>query len=179
MFSLPCLICLSVCLLAHFSRSASSARRWASPAPSSSRACSAALLAARQTRRLLLALRMCGPLSARIHHALCPHDMCLFDTWHSSCTEVAFSCCPLGLHLALVPLLGFHFALVAHWASTSLSCSTSLATLTESFPCNMNSWPSSHSICRCDVCDGSQDDGRRTVFEQSVQRITSKETAQT
>ena len=35
------------------------------------------------------------------------------------------------------------------------------------------------SICRCDVCDGSQDDGRRTVSEQSVQRITSKETAQT
>ena len=33
--------------------------------------------------------------------------------------------------------------------------------------------------CRCDVCDGSQDDGRRTVSEQSVQRITSKETAQT
>ena len=30
-----------------------------------------------------------------------------------------------------------------------------------------------------DVCDGSQDDGRRTVSEQSVQRITSKETAQT
>ena len=93
-FSLPCLVCLSVCLLPHFSRSASSARRWASPAPSSSRACSAALLAARQTRRLPLALRMCGPLSTRIHHALCHHVMCLFDTWHSSCTEFAFSCCP-------------------------------------------------------------------------------------
>ena len=35
------------------------------------------------------------------------------------------------------------------------------------------------AVCRCDVCDGSQDDGRRTVSEQSVQRITSKETAQT
>ena len=80
-FSLPCLICLSVCLFSHFSRSASSARRRASPAPSSSRACSAALLAARQTRRLPLALRMCGPLSTRIHHALCHHVMCLFDTW--------------------------------------------------------------------------------------------------
>ena len=34
-------------------------------------------------------------------------------------------------------------------------------------------------LCRCDVCDGSQDDGRKTVSEQSVQRITSKETAQT
>ena len=31
-----------------------------------------------------------------------------------------------------------------------------------------------HEWCRCDVCDGSQDDGRRTVSEQSVQRITSK-----
>ena len=95
-FSLPCLICLSVCLFPPFSRSASSARGRASPAPSSSRACSAALLAARQTRRLPLALRMCGPLSTRIHHALCHHVMCLFDTWHSSCTEFAFSCCPPG-----------------------------------------------------------------------------------
>ena len=39
--------------------------------------------------------------------------------------------------------------------------------------------PLSLGPCRCDVCDGSQDDGRRTVSEQSVQRITSKETAQT
>ena len=54
------------------------------------------LLTARQTRRLPLALRMCGPLSTRIHHALCHHVMCLFDTWHSSCTEFAFSCCPPG-----------------------------------------------------------------------------------
>ena len=30
-FSLPCLVCLSVCLLPHFSHSASSARRWTSP----------------------------------------------------------------------------------------------------------------------------------------------------
>ena len=30
-----------------------------------------------------------------------------------------------------------------------------------------------------DVCDCSQDDGRKTVSEQGVQRITSKETAQT
>ena len=36
-----------------------------------------------------------------------------------------------------------------------------------------------HPFCRCDVCDCSQDDGRKTVFEQGVQRITSKETAQT
>ena len=34
-------------------------------------------------------------------------------------------------------------------------------------------------MCRCDVCDCSQDDGRKTVSEQGVQRITSKETAQT
>ena len=35
------------------------------------------------------------------------------------------------------------------------------------------------ALCRCDVCDESQDDGRKTVSEPSVQRITSKETAQT
>ena len=34
-------------------------------------------------------------------------------------------------------------------------------------------------FCRCDVCVCSQDDGRKTVSEQGVQRITSKETAQT
>ena len=39
--------------------------------------------------------------------------------------------------------------------------------------------PEGVRFCRCDVCDGSQDDGRKTVSEQSVQRITSKETAQT
>ena len=33
--------------------------------------------------------------------------------------------------------------------------------------------------CRCDVSDCGQDDGRKTVSEQGVQRITSKETAQT
>ena len=38
---------------------------------------------------------------------------------------------------------------------------------------------SSATNCRCDVCDSSQDDGRRTVSEQGVQCITSKETAQT
>ena len=38
------------------------------------------------------------------------------------------------------------------------------------------------SCCRCEVCDYDQDDGRKTVFEQGVQRVTSKskkETAQT
>ena len=44
---------------------------------------------------------------------------------------------------------------------------------------NKNKGIALHHICRCDVCDGSQDDGRRKVSEQSVQRITSKETAQT
>ena len=37
-------------------------------------------------------------------------------------------------------------------------------------------------LCRCDVCDCGQDDGRKTVSEQGVQRITSKskeETSQT
>ena len=38
------------------------------------------------------------------------------------------------------------------------------------------------TICRCDVCDYGQDDGRKTVSKQRVQRFTSKseeETAQT
>ena len=38
------------------------------------------------------------------------------------------------------------------------------------------------SCCRCEVCDYDQDDGRKTVSEQGVQRVTSKskkETAQT
>ena len=37
-------------------------------------------------------------------------------------------------------------------------------------------------MCRCEVCDCDQDDGRKTVSEQGVQRVTSKskkETAQT
>ena len=38
---------------------------------------------------------------------------------------------------------------------------------------------SSATNCRCDVCDCGQDDGRKTVSAQGVQRITSKETAQT
>ena len=42
--------------------------------------------------------------------------------------------------------------------------------------------PFQSTNCRCDVCDCDQDDGRKTVSEQGVQRITSKskdETAQT
>ena len=33
--------------------------------------------------------------------------------------------------------------------------------------------------CGCDVCDESQDDGRTTISEANVQRITSRKTAQT
>ena len=85
---------LSVSLFpSHFSPSASSAPSRVSPTQLPLRTCSAACLAARQVLRRLLAVRMCGPLSTRIHHALCHHVMCLFDTWHSSCTEFPFSCC--------------------------------------------------------------------------------------
>ena len=75
-----------------------------SPTQFPSRTCSAACLAARQVLRRPLALRMCGPLSTRTHHAFCHHVMCLFDTWLSSCTEfTSSSSCP-------------------PWAFTSLSC---------------------------------------------------------
>ena len=80
---LPC----SHFFLPRFSPSASSARLWVSSTPSLSRACSAALLAARQIRRRPRAVRMCGPLSTRIHHAFLHHVMCLFDTSCSSCIE--------------------------------------------------------------------------------------------
>ena len=66
--------CLSVCrpsFLPHRScLSASSALHRVSPTPSPSRASSAALLAARQTMRLPLALRMLDPSSIQIHDAL-------------------------------------------------------------------------------------------------------------
>ena len=65
--------CLSVCLFPHFSHFASSAGHWVSSTLSPSRACSAALLAARQTRRRPLALRMLDPSSIRIHHAFPRH----------------------------------------------------------------------------------------------------------
>ena len=102
------------------SSSASSAKRWVSPTPSLSRACSAALLAARQTRRRPRAVRMCGPLFTRIHHAFLHHVMCLFDTSFSSCIEFSF-------------LASTHFSCVVtsfaswcpSWASTSLSSSCS------------------------------------------------------
>ena len=77
---LPC----SRFFLHHFSPSASSAELWVSSTLSSSRACSAALLAARQIRRRPRAVRMCGPPSTRIHHASRHHVMCLFDTSLSS-----------------------------------------------------------------------------------------------
>ena len=64
---LPC----SRFFLPHFSASASSAELWVSLALSSSRACSAALMAAHQIRRRPRAVRMCGPPSIRIHHRCC------------------------------------------------------------------------------------------------------------
>ena len=100
--SLLFLFCPVSPLSPFFSLSLSSHR--VSPTQFPSRTCSAACLAARQVLRRPLALRMCGPFSTRIHHALCHHVMCLFDTWHSSRTEFTSSSC--------LP-----------WASTFLSCS--------------------------------------------------------
>ena len=64
--------------------SASSAKLWVSPTPSLSRACSAALLAARQTRRRPRAVCMCGPLSTRIHHAFLHHFLHALNSLPSS-----------------------------------------------------------------------------------------------
>ena len=89
--SLLFLCCLSSSLSPFFSLSLSSHQ--VSPTQFPSRTCSAACLAARQVLRRPLALRMCGPLSTRIHHALCHHVMCLFDTWHSSGSEFTSSSC--------------------------------------------------------------------------------------
>ena len=104
----------------HFSPSVSLAKLWVSSTLSSSRACSAALLAARQIRRRPRAVRMCGPLSTRIHHAFLHHVMCLFDTSFSSYIEFSF-------------LASTHFSCAVtsftsscpSWASTSLSSSRS------------------------------------------------------
>ena len=53
----------------------------------SSRACSAALLAARHVRRRPRAVHKGVPLSTQIHQAFLHHLMCLFDTSFSSCVE--------------------------------------------------------------------------------------------
>ena len=125
--SLHCLGCLSLCFLLHFSPSASSAPSRVSPTQLPLRTCSAACLAARQVLRRLLALRMCGALSTRIHHALCHHVMCLFDTWHSSCTEFAFSCC-------------------RPWASTSLALTSLSLFLSSSASCALLSSRASSAL---------------------------------
>ena len=110
---LPC----SHFFLPHFSPSASSARLRVSSTLSSSRACSAALLAARQVRRRPRAVRMCGPPSIRIHHAFFHHVTCLFDTSFSSCIEfVSFFA---STHFSCVVISSF--PLCYSWASTSLS----------------------------------------------------------
>ena len=86
--SLFCLPCLSP----HLCLSLSPSSPWVSPTHSSWQACSAACLAARQILRRPLAVRMCGPLLTRTHHAFCHHVMCLFDTWLSLCSEFSFLC---------------------------------------------------------------------------------------
>ena len=76
--------------LPHFSPSASSVKLWVSSTLSLSRACSAALLAVRQTHRRPRAVLMCGPLSTQIHQAFFHHVMCLFDTSFSRTESVSF-----------------------------------------------------------------------------------------
>ena len=113
-----CGCCYWCCCCCHFWQvkdglSASSAPSRVSPTQLPLRTCSAACMAARQVLRRPLALRMCGPLSTRIHHASCHHVMCLFDTWHSSGNEFASSSCsPWAFTSPSCP----------SWAFTSLSC---------------------------------------------------------
>ena len=127
---LYCVVCsVFLSFLHHFSLSASSAKLWVSSTLSSSRACSAPLLAARQIRRRPCAVCKCGPLSTRIHHAFFHHIICLFDTSFSSCIEFtsflasahsfcvvvySFPSCP---SCASTSFLGFPFSRL------SLSCS--------------------------------------------------------
>ena len=76
-----------------------------SPTEFPSRTCSAACETACQILRRHPALRMGRPWSPRIHHAFYHNVMCLFDTWHSSCTEFTSSSCPTGPQLLLLTLL--------------------------------------------------------------------------
>ena len=111
---LPC----SHVFLLHFSLSVSLAGLWASSTLSSSRACSAALLATRQVRRRSRAVRMCGLLSTRIHQAFLHHVMCLFDTSFSSCVEfTSFLASTHSFYVVISSSPSCPF-----WASTSLSC---------------------------------------------------------
>ena len=90
-----------------------SARFWISSTQSPSRACSAALLAARRSCAFPLALRMLDPSSMRIHHAFLHHVMCLFDTSFSSCIGfVFFNAFLLRWHLffSFAPFLGLNFS---------------------------------------------------------------------
>ena len=66
-------------------------RRFGGELPSPSPASSAALLAARQTLRLPVALCMLDPSSIQIHRGLFYHVMCLFATSLSSCVNFLFS----------------------------------------------------------------------------------------
>ena len=98
-----------------------SAELWVSSTLSSSRACSAALLAARQIRRRPRAVHMCGPPSIRIHHAFRHHVRCLFDSPISSCNEFVFFFA--STHSSCFVISSFPSC--PSWASTSLSSSRS------------------------------------------------------
>ena len=93
-----------------------------------SRTSCAALVAARHTLRRSRAVRRCGPLLTRTHHALCHHVMCLFDTWLSSCSEFESSPCSSW---------AFTSPSCSSWASTSLSCPPWTST---SFSCSVRSF---------------------------------------
>ena len=98
------------------------------PPSGSSRACSAALLAARHVRRRPRAVRKCGPLSTRTHQAFLHHVMCLFDTSFLHALN-SFPSLPQRIPLALSSLLLFRalpgpqlLFLFLFLPSLSLSC---------------------------------------------------------
>ena len=86
------------------SPSASSAKLWVSSTLSSSRACSAAFLAARQIRRRPRPVRICGPTSTRIHHAFSTMS-CVYSTHQSHLVLNSFPSFLQRIFLALSPLL--------------------------------------------------------------------------
>ena len=136
--------------------SISSTSYWVSPSPSPSRACSAALLAARQTLRLPLALCTLDPFSILIHHALVHHVMYLFGTSLPShilpaiASSLLLSSCPRSLSL-LCPFVPCSFLPLS---SSSLDrrrqgAPPSLPVLSSS------SVQSAHFTMRCSSCGSS------------------------
>ena len=122
-FLLP--FCFSLAPISSFSispNSVSSAGLWVFSTLSSSRACSAALLVARHTRRRPRAVCMCGPLSTRIHLAFLHPAMCPFGTYVVSFSQYPPLKVTKGLLESLTSSVSSSRFLRASSALTSLTC---------------------------------------------------------